>query len=405
MSPTIGVGLALSTRRWRGAFQRHCRDHEADLTVTLVRDTFDLTPGVLDVVCVDDDTSWLSVPAMDRCREAGIAVVGLFDPGDADGHGRLHLDRLGVDRVESSEIGIDALVELVRRAVPGGDDRTAVFRSVVDEIDPEVAPDHRRLLAVGGPAGAGATEVAIAVAQGWGGGRPLVIDLDDTTPSIAGRLGLAIHPHVVTALEVVRRGGRHGFGSFDERHRTIESCLARSAAGSNAVLPFDTIVGLASRDDWDLLRPDDVGDLLHQLRARWPLVVAKVGPILEDLGRQTPRFEVGRAAVRLADHVVGVCGGHPGGLLRFVDWLIDVTAVAGETPIDVVLNRAPSAADRRVQLVDELRSMVGDRVGEIVILPVDRRVERAAWDAAPVARGPFRRELGRLNLEARMETQ
>ena len=85
--------------------------------------------------------------------------------------------------------------------------------------------------------------------------------------------------------------------------------------------------------------------------------------------------------------------------MRLVDWLVDAVTLAGDAPIDVVLNRAPASADRRRQLVDQLRSITGDRVDDIVSVPTDRRVERAAWDAALVPSGPFRRALADLGLE------
>ena len=94
-----------------------------------------------------------------------------------------------------------------------------------------------------------------------------------------------------------------------------------------------------------------------------------------------------------------MCDASTTGLLRFADWLVDALGLLDRQPIDVVLNRAPNSASQRTQLVDELRSLVGDRVESIITTPRDRRVERAAWDGAVPARGPFRTSLDRLRLD------
>lgn len=395
MTSPLLVGLALSARPWRGALQRHCRDHVADVSIALVRDGLDANDSGLDVVVLDDDTSWLSIPLLTQLRESGIVVVGLYDPLEADGHGERHLQRLGVDAVLPCSLAVEDLLDALRSMAP---DREAEerFAELAEAEGSRVPRSARQVLAVGGPAGAGATEVAVGLAQLWGGIRPLLIDVDETHPSIARRLGLGIHPHIVTAIEALR-GERV---AIDGRAaRTIEECLAHPAIGGVA-LPFDVICGLASRDDWSLLRADDVGGLIEELAARWPVVVAKLGPNLEDLSRYVGRYEVSRTVVRRATRVIGVCEGSPVGVLRFVDWLVDAVAIAGETPIDVIVNRVPSSPTARVQIDESLREIAGDRIGDIAFAPRDKRVERAAWDAGLVHRGSFIKAIAALPLES-----
>lgn len=395
MSEPLLIGVALSTRSWRGALQRHCRDHVADVSVRLMRDAFDGTDGRVDLVIVDDDTSWLSLPVLASFREAGVVVIGIHDPLEADGHGQRHLRRLGVDVVLPCTLDVEDLLDRVRSVAP---DRVSGerFAEFAANEDNRVPRNERQLLAVGGPAGAGATEVAICLAQLWGGFRPLLVDVDETHPSIARRLGLGIHPHIVTAVEAMRgeRVTLDGFGSA-----SIRDCLARAAVGAGP-LPFDVIVGLASRDDWSLLRPDDVGSLLDELAARWPVVVARLGPNLEDLSRHVARYEASRTAVRRATRVVGVCDGSSVGVLRFIDWMVDVVMLAPETPLDVVVNRAPASPIARAQLTAQLREIAGERLGDIVVAPTDKRVERAAWDAALVRGGGLLKAVAALPLES-----
>lgn len=382
---TLVVGVCLSIRDWRAQLQRHCRDHVTDLAVHLVRDGADLFDGTTQVVVVDDDTSWLSAPFVVRAREQGVAVVGIFDPDEADGHGRNHLRRLGVDAVLPATIAIPDLVDAIRTHRPD-DDLHDRFRELVGESE---HTEGRRIVAVGGPAGVGATEVSVALADlAARTHHTVLIDLDESHPSIARRLGLSIHPHIVTAVEAIRREQ----SAIDAESGPLESCLARPATGG-APLPFDVLAGLAGRDDWSLVRPGDAIDLLEASSNRWPLVLARVGPRLEDLDRWVDRFGVSRAALRRADRLVAVGEGSAVGLLRLVDWLVDAVPLMEERPIDVVLNRCPASAAARAQLEQQLREVVGERVGRVWALGRDRRVEKAQWEGGLVAGGSFRRGL------------
>lgn len=390
----VTVGLALSTRSWRGALQRHCRDHVADIGASLLRDGLDAADGENSVVMLDDDTSWLSPPLLTQLRELGIVVIGLYDPAESDGHGERHLRRLGVDVVVPCTLSSEDLVEIIRSAAP---DATASerFAELVELEGDRIPRSDRQIIAVGGPAGAGATEVSIAIGQLWDGIRPVLIDVDETNPSIARRLGLAIHPHIVTAVEALR-GERL---AFDDDRNTIESCLARPVVGSGR-LPFDVIVGLASRDDWPLLRADDVGALTEELAARWSLVIARLGPNLENLERHGRRYDVSRTVAARATRIVGVCDGTSVGMLRFFDWLVDVAGLVGDTPIDVVVNRCPASSALQAQLMQQLRDVAGPRIGDVVMSRRDKRVERAAWDAALTPRGNFLKAISLLPFDS-----
>ena len=395
MSSAIALGLALSTRSWRGALQRHCRDHVADVNASLLRDGLDAAAGEVSVVMLDDDTSWLSPPSLTQMRDAGVVVIGLYDPAEADGHGERHLQRLGVDVVLPCTLGAEELLDVVRSVAP--DPETAErFAELVELEGDRIPRAERQIIAVGGPAGAGATEVSLGLCQLWGGIRPVLIDVDESYPSIARRLALAIHPHIVTAVEALR-GERLSLDGPEANE--LQRCLARPVAGHGDV-PFDVIVGLASRDDWSLLRPDDAASLVEELAARWPLVVVRLGSNIEDLSRHGNRFEVSRTVARRATRILGVCDGTSVGVLRFLDWLVDMVSLVGETPIDVVINRCPSSAGARSQLLQQIREIAGPRVGDVVMCKRDARVERAAWDGTLVRRGPFLKALGTLPFDS-----
>ena len=389
---TLQVGVALSARSWRGALQRHCRDHVADMAIALLHDGRDGFVGGVQVVVVDDDTSWLSVPFVSQAGDLGIQVIGIFDPLDSDGHGRHHLERLGVTTVVESSIGSEELIDLIRSREPDMETKKR-FETLTAGLAGRTPVEHRRVLAVGGPAGAGATEVSIAAVMSLSrsGRRPILVDVDETHPSLARRLGLALHPHLLAAVDASRRQT----GTDDWCEVELADCLARSAIGDRR-LPFDVIVGLASRDDWPMGRPDEVGDLVAELAAEWSDVVVRLGPCLEDLSRHVPRFEISRHVASRVDAVIGVCDGTVTGVLRFIDWLVDLLGVVDDVPIKVLVNRAPRSTAARTQLLDQLWSIAGDRLDEMVCVGVDRKVARAAWDARPVVSGRLFSAVGHL---------
>lgn len=390
----LAVGAVVSAREWRGALQRHCRDHVADTVVRMVRDARDALEEPVEVLVVDDDTSYLSAPFVLRLRERGVVTVGIYDPDEADSHGYRYLLSVGVDLALPATLPPDELLDALGELRPDRLTRRR-FHHLTADLETRVEVPERRVVAVTGPPGSGATEVAIALAHAVSApGRALLVDLDDCQPSIARRLGLGLHPHVVTAIEVLRRERVDAGG---EVAGTLEDCLARPVLGARP--PFAVLAGLAAREDWGLLRADDASDLLAELGARWPVVVARVGSVLEDLGRWVPRYEVARRCLERSTAVVAVCEASPIGVLRFVDWLTDAAPLVPGGSLDVVLNKAPRSADQRAQLLDQLAEVGGERLRSITVAPRDRRVERAAWDAQLVGRGPFTRAVRDLAAE------
>ena len=77
--------------------------------------------GGVDLVLADDDTSWLSAMFVRQARDAGVAVIGFFDPEEADGFGRQHLARLGISSAVSATVEVEQLVDLIRQSRPDPD--------------------------------------------------------------------------------------------------------------------------------------------------------------------------------------------------------------------------------------------------------------------------------------------
>jgi CO dehydrogenase nickel-insertion accessory protein CooC1 len=374
MSRAFVIGVVLSPRPWSVRLHAFVADHVPDAELVVVRDRRAALSSGAQVLVLDSTTPWLTPTFVTESEDAGVRLVGVYDRADG-----------GTSRDRLAGLGLTHLLE---EAMPPED---VVF--LVDRLRPAVALGERRgrraaadpvatdgaVIAVGGPSGSGAREVAVGLATHWAesGWVTLLVDANETTPGVARRLGFGLYPHVLTAVERSASDGVDG----------VRSALADRVGP----VPFDTIAGLATPRDWDRLVAGDLAELLSVCRRGWDRVVVTTSPLIEDLARWGNRFGISRHVLANADAVVGVAEPTPRGVLRFLDWVVD----AGRLRADVVtvLNKVPRARrvafEARQQLVDAGGALVGD----VCELPLDRSVAAAEWDGIVVSRGRFRKAL------------
>ncbi len=380
------VAVVLAPGSWSQALHRFVVDHVAEMDVELVRDDRAALDADVSVVVVHETTPWLTPTFVAAVRARGRTLVGVFDRRLPDSRDRLV--RLGVEHmVEDAMSAADMVVLLLRlrppEALSGVD---AEFASLVADLDvPAIATGHT--VVVGGPPGAGAREVALGLAAAWeaGGTSMLVVDANESSPGVARRLGLAVHPHVLTALERVRAEGPDG----------LTASLAVPADG-RARVPFDVVVGLAAVRDWPRLVPVEVEQLVVLASQQWARVVVCTGPVVEDLSRWVPRYAVSRHLLGVTGTVVGVCEATPRGVLRFCDWIAELDRPV-DWPLTVALNKAPRGALPVAELREQLGDALGARVAGFEIVPFDARVARADWEATLVGAGAFTKAMTRLS--------
>jgi len=72
---------------------------------------------------------------------------------------------------------------------------------------------------------------------------------------------------------------------------------------------------------------------------------------------------------------------------RLLAWTVDARRLAPETPLLVVVNRAPATRSRRAELYAEILAALP--AVDVVFVASDERVSDAAWNGLPVARGVF----------------
>ncbi len=373
------LALALSARNWSDDLHRFLADHGGARVRVTAMGPEDLFGEAFDVLLIDDICSFLTPRLVELIKASGREVVGVYDPSEfADGKDRLL--ECGVADVVEAGAHPDEFLRVIAR-VAETVTTTQLAESIPDAPIPEVLERRKQaIFAVGGPSGGtGTTEVAIGIAGRLGevGRRVVLVDGDETNPSVAQRLGLPIHPNIRTAIDVLehRTGPVSGVVHFVE--------------------PIAVVPGLPNVSDWSEVRPGQVVDLAAELTSLFDHVVFNVGSHLESLGfgGATERYGISRRLIQHADRVIAVGLPTPVGVSRLLGWLADADRLTGGAPVDVLINRSPRDQFRRGELVEEITRTY--QPASFGFLPADDTVERAAWDGTLVGKGRFRKSLDR----------
>ncbi|WP_448627055.1 AAA family ATPase [Geodermatophilus sp. URMC 64] len=363
----------------------------ADHGVAVVRRCVDVAEllaaaatGTGQAALLSADLRRLDMDAVAGLEAAGVAVVGLVEPGDERAAERLR--QLGVARVLPADAQPDAIAQALREAVAGaptggrdvGDPRAALPVLGAPEV-PEDRPAGRgRVVAVWGPLGApGRTTVAVGVADEASrlGVPTLLVDADVYGGVVAQVLGLLDEsPGLAGAA---RQAGQ---GALDT------GVLARLAW---TVRPhLRVLTGLARADRWPELRPRAVTAVLDEARRLAELTVVDCSFCLEEdeelsFDTAAPRRNGATLAVlEAADTVLCVSGADPVSLQRTVRALGELREVLPDAEPVVVVNqvrRGPVPGDARAEIAGALERFAGREVG--FFLPADRRATDAALAA------------------------
>jgi MinD-like ATPase involved in chromosome partitioning or flagellar assembly len=365
----------------------------ADHGVTVVRRCVDVSEllaaaatGTGQAALLSAELRRLDADAVARLDAAGVAVVGLVEPGDERAAERLR--QLGVPRVLPADAEPEAIAQALREAVSGV---PAAGRDVADpaaalpalggaalggaaQAD-ETPAGSGRVVAVWGPTGApGRTTVAVGMADEAArlGVSTLLVDADVYGGVVAQVLGLLDEsPGLAGAARQASSG-------------TLDTAALVRLAW--AVRPqLRVLTGLARSDRWPELRPRAVTAVLDEARHLAELTVVDCGFNLEDdeelsFDTAAPRRNGATLAVlEAADTVLCVSGADPVALqrsIRALDELRDV--LPGVEPVVVVnqVRRGPVSGDPRREIAEALARFAGRDVR--FFLPADRRATDAA---------------------------
>ncbi|WP_409332179.1 AAA family ATPase [Trujillonella humicola] len=386
----------------------------ADHGVTVVRRCVDVAEllaaaatGTGHAALLSADLRRLDGDAVARLAAAGVAVVGLVEPGDERAASRLHA--WGVVHVLPADADPGAIATALREAVAGGrapgrdvaDPRAALPGPVPPGIGTAAGDEADRaggeglVVAVWGPTGApGRTTVAVGLADEAArlGVETLLVDADVYGGVVAQVLGLLDESPGLAAA--ARRAAAGGLDTVALRRLAWE---VRPGLG--------VLTGLARADRWPELRPSAVVRVLDEARGLAALTVVDCGFSLEEdeelsFDTAAPRRNGATLAVlEAADVVVCVGGADPVALQRCIRALGDLAdAVPGAEPLLVVnqVRRGPVPGDPRREIAEALERFTG-RAADC-FLPADRGATDAALASgrtlAEVAPGsPLRAEL------------
>jgi hypothetical protein len=372
--PTIA--LVFTADAWVEELHRHCTDHGGARVRQVLIDPVLALEEQYDVLVVGHRWPSLTHGLVDDLHTRGRSVLGVYERDEPAG--RDWLAAVGADATVAVDNGPSGIVAALRALHDG---RAGGRGGGRHRDEPAVPGRTAPVIVVSGPAGGGATEVAVALASSLP--DALVVDADDVAPAIAPRLGLAIEPNLRTALDAVE----YEAGALADHVVTL------------AGFATSVLAGLPSVATWRQVRPADVLRLLERAGALAAHVVVDVSGLLEDLpvSMARPRHALSRALVVEADAIVAVGAASPVGVTRLVGWIGAARALAPRTPVHAVVNRAPKGAFTKGEFVDEVGRAFG--VASVTVAPHDRRVERAAWDGTVVTRGPFVRAVGQVAAE------
>ena len=315
--------------------------HDIDLGVSVVRRCVDLADllaagaaGLAQAVLLSSDLRRLDRTAVQRLRDAGLAVVAIA-PDDIGTRDRLR--RLGINAVIADSAPAAGVAAAVVTAVSDGG---AGPSEPVPAYPPEPFVAEGRLIAVWGPVGAPGRSVVAAnlAAELAGLGQPtLCIDLDTYGAALAQLVGLLDDGSGIAAA---CRAANNG--SLDA------ATLRRLAVEVRPQLRM--LTGITGPHRWPEIRPASLEVLLERAKQSFRYVVVDVGFCVEqdeELTYDTVAPRRNGAAVDVlaaADVVVAVAAADPVGIARFVRAVADLPrSPAAGTPITVI-NRVRRAA-------------------------------------------------------------
>ena len=387
------LAIALSAREWPDRLRHFLADHGGARVRVAAMGPEDLLVESYRVLLIDDICSFLTPRLIDLVTQQGRVVLGVYDPAEfADGKDRL-LECGVADVVEADAHPEEFLKAIAKIASPAdgaaahteggrqeaGHQEAGVVQAADQEARNPISTPS--VIAVGGPSGGvGATEVAITLCATLAKRGPTVlVEVDESAPSLAQRLGLPLYPNIRTAVDIL-----------EQRTGSLDRVLHETGMPGFHALP-----GLATIRDWHEIRSRQAMDLIRELAVGHVHVVVNVGSRIEadSFGDGLPRYGVSRAVIENADRFVAVGLGSPVGVARLLEWISVANAIGDIPRADILVNRAPGDQFRRGELVQEITRTYPP--ASFAFLPDDSRMPSLTWDGSVPTRGKFRRSVER----------
>ena len=125
------VVMAHSPRGWARSLKQHVIDHGGGRIMASIMSAEDALVDGYDVFVADDTTSFLGSRLVTDLQGLGRAVVGVYDPAEAEGSGRQRLLDLRVDEVIEADASPTEFLRVLARASSRSVARDDDFASLV----------------------------------------------------------------------------------------------------------------------------------------------------------------------------------------------------------------------------------------------------------------------------------
>jgi hypothetical protein len=383
MTP-LKLGIVATKAAWSAQLRSFVRDHAQGIEAEVLLDKADLRRALsrIDVLVLDDVIRALSPADLAMARDAGVHVIGLFDPGVGMGH--RYLLELGVDEALPASTLPSELLALISRAKPSegtagggslalaGERRTLGRESVADKAGGLVAVWAK----VSG--GAGLTEAVVAAAEHLSRrARVLLVEAEDLSPVLVSRLRRSSEGGLPWALSRARQGLPALPGGLS----------AGRDDGARPLGAFDAVCAVPGAAQG--IGGPPLGRLLTEASSIYDYVIVEAG-WLATAPSVREHHAAARALLERAGALVVFAGADPEGASRLVQWKALAFIAGVVAPCWGVFGRARKSAYEN----GELRCLVEANSGEhpfagFAFLSEDRLVARARWNAELTRKGPW----------------
>ena len=355
------IAVVVSNDPWVAALQRHCADHGGARIVRMVLDPATLAEVDYDVVLATSKWAGLNDDLVERLHRNGRVLIGVFDGSREEE--RTRLAQLGVDWMLHDHDPVSTFIRAITSIAP----LVAAPVAMAKRRDLGAAP----VIGITGIAGAGRTELAIALAMAIARAHPgsVLLDADLRHASIAQRLQLSIEPGLADLL-----------GSS-----VIEDLDIFPTVGSLRIVP-----GIVSPSVGTLHEARSLETIIGALRTLTPACVIDGGSDLEYRERSQSGAEI-ESALSMATMTTVVGEGTPVGITRLMAYGAELQQRLGTSTIRFVINRAPRDVHRRRELREEMLQLFPHAAVDVIA--VDRAVCDAAWIGIPVPRSRFTKDV------------
>lgn len=389
MAGTMLVALTATKAVWSTNFREYSRDHTTDITVEVivsVRSLLQPTHRHYDVLVIDDMMRLVGVADVAAAHDRQVHVVGLTDP--TQGLGRKFLENLGVDQIAPASLAPSELADLIRSVGPQN--------AHTEPVQPPILPRarlnaHRRrgTLTTFTPAsgGAGLSETLVAVGEilARESQRVLVVEANEVSPVLAGRLRRAPD----TGLPWALARAQHARAVFPE------GLTGGRTDGIGPLGSFDVICGMPAPGGPAPVNPVDLTALLEEGLAIYDHVLVDTGPWLTRVAQTgRDRLNAARPALALAQRALVFARATPDGAAQLIEWRSAAHDNGLGIPIFAVFGRAAGKYERShlAHMLEVNTSWLHNFAG-VQFLAEDARLAKARWNAELVTRGKWWRSV------------